>query len=1170
MTKWLLIGLIFCGLLNKVKAQQPALKQPATSKITSNLHRRYLPVTNYPLKLDSLSMVPGSLVISGIPDSVYHVDYVHSTITWVRKPNLDSVYAQYRLFPYQYNGVVQRLDYSKVMDKFIIQPSVYNKDKNAQEDFFNFGNITYNGSFGRAISFGNAQDAVVTSNLNLQISGWLADSIEIAAAITDNNIPIQPDGTTAQLSDFDQIYIQFRKKNWSLRMGDIDLRQTDNYFLSFYKRLRGGTFETTAKISDQGWNKTIFSGAVAKGTFNKNIIQGVEGNQGPYRLTGSNNELYFIVLAGTEKVYLDGGLLQRGEDQDYTINYNTAEVTFTPKHMITKDSRIQVEFEYSNQYYLNANLYLGDEAQINKNLKIRFGVFSNSDARNSPISQTLDAGRLKFLNQLGDSIQNAFYPVEPLDTGQNVSSILYRKIDTTYKAADGLITHDSIFVVSANPEYQLYNLAFSSVGPGLGNYVLNTQGLNGNVYTWVAPIGGVKQGQFEAAEFLVTPKTQQVITGGVDMRLSKESIATADFARSRYDINTLSTLDKGNDAGSATKFTFQNLHLLKSVLPKWVISSYLSYEYNDIRFAPLEPIRPVEFLRDWGLPLESPKANETFYKAAFKLTDTLKNEIHYELSGYNRNQDFSGIRNVLGHSLSLNGWHFNDQVSFTIDRGSINNGFLFLPSIDVSRTLKKLGNYTTGVNFSMEQNVQRSKATDSVSTDSYSFSIFQIYLKSPDKKPNKWGVSYFYRQDAYPYGQNLELANRSQNVNVFTELTKNKDEQVRINATYRSLQVVNANVSTQPADKSLLTRVEYSMHEWKSMITGNVLYEVGSGQEQKQNFTYVAVPTGTGQYAWIDLNGDGIQQLNEFVIAQFADQANYIRVFTPTDVYVKANYNTFNYSFTLNPRLLYGNRAVGFKKFMSNIILQTSLQLNQKELATGFVQLNPFKSPLDDTSLISRSTIFVNSLSYNKLNPMWGFDISSNRNVSKALLTYGYQTQSLITWNLRVRWNISKALLLNAILKTGTNYLFASNIDFDSSNYNIHQYSIAPDLSYTKNANLRIGVGYTYSPQINDPQFGGESSYSSSYDATVKYNLVQSTSVQAKFTLNNITYNGTTNTTVSYILLDGLLPGKNYIWSLDLTRKLGSFLELNINYEGRKPGEGPVIHTGRASLRAIL
>ena len=627
MTKWLLIGLIFCGLLNKGIAQKPGPKPTLPTKISSNLHRRYIPVQNGSQKLDSLSLVPGSLIITGIPDSLYQIDYIHSTITWKRKPNLDSVYITYRNFPYQYNGVVQRLDYSKVMDKFAIQPSVYSKDsKYAPDNFFNFGNITYNGSFGRAISFGNSQDAVVTSNLNLQISGYLADSIELAAAITDNNIPIQPDGTTAELSDFDQIYIQFKKKNWALRMGDIDLRQTDNYFLSFYKRLRGGSFETMTKFSDQSRNHFLFSGSVAKGKFNRNIFQGQEGNQGPYRLQGANNEIYFIVLAGTEKIYLDGVLLQRGEDQDYVINYNTAELSFTPRRMITKDSRIQVEFEYSNQYYLNVNLYLADEAQINKNIRLRFGVFSNSDARNSPIGQTLDAGRKKFLNELGDSINRAFYPVAPIDTGQGIGQTLYRKIDTVYKAANGLITHDSIYIVSSDHAYPLYNLSFTDVGQAQGNYVLSNQGLNGNVYQWVAPANGDRQGQFEAAEFLVTPKTQQVITGGVDYNVSKETIVSADIARSRYDVNTLSTKDKGNDAGTATKLTLKNLHFFHGTMPGWAISSYLNYEYNDIRFQSLEPIRPVEFLRDWGLPLQLPKANETFYKAAFQLTDPKKNE----------------------------------------------------------------------------------------------------------------------------------------------------------------------------------------------------------------------------------------------------------------------------------------------------------------------------------------------------------------------------------------------------------------------------------------------------------------------------------------------------------------------------------------------------------------
>ncbi|HEY8735342.1 MAG TPA: hypothetical protein VIL90_12305, partial [Puia sp.] len=198
------------------------------------------------------------------------------------------------------------------------------------------------------------------------------------------------------------------------------------------------------------------------------------------------------------------------------------------------------------------------------------------------------------------------------------------------------------------------------------------------------------------------------------------------------------------------------------------------------------------------------------------------------------------------------------------------------------------------------------------------------------------------------------------------------------------------------------------------------------------------------------------------------------------------------------------------------------------------------------------------------------FDVSNNTNVSKALLTYGYQTQTFKEWTLRTRWNISKSFLMNVILKDGSNYLFTNNTSLGNSNYNITHYSIAPDLSYTQRANLRITVGYSYNPQKNDLQYGGETSYSSAINTIIKYNLVQNTSLEAKFTLNDLRYSGTANTTVSYIMLDGLLPGKNYLWGLDLTKKLGSFLELNINYEGRKPGEGHVIHTGRASIRAVL
>lgn len=1111
------------------------------------------------LQIDTISIVPKTFSVAYISASDYRIDFVKAILYWKKKPIADSIIVTYRVFPFKLDAVAQRMSFDSVMNNFYVKPFEFNNGlTNAQRGIFDFGTLKAEGSLGRQIGFGNSQDAVVNSTLNLQLSGMLGDSIEIQAAITDNNIPIQPDGNTQQLNEFDQVYLQFKKKNWQLNLGDIDIRQNQSYFLNFYKRLQGISFQTVNRISKSITSKTLVSGSIAKGKFNRQIIEALEGNQGPYRLRGANNEFFFIVLANTERVFVDGQLLQRGEDQDYVINYNSAEITFTPKKMITKDSRIQVEFEYADRNYLNANLYLSQEFDLNEKLKIRIGAFNNNDAKNSQINQVLDAKQIQFLADLGDSIQRAFYPSAVIDTFA-ADRILYEKIYA------GL---DSFYQYSTNPALARYSLSFVDVKLGNGNYIPEFNGANGKVYRYVAPVAGIKQGQYEPVQILVTPKKQQVINLGIDYAINKNTFLKTEIASSNTDVNTFSAKDDGDDRGWAAKFQLGNEKIL-NVARKLQLSTGLDYEFVQKKFKPLERLRTVEFTRDWGLPLFTQPADESIIKATAGIRNKNNHSFSYQFINYHRSDNYNGFQNAVFHMANWKGWQLNNQFMIT-DFNTLNDKGAFLrPIIDLSKQLKKLNSWRLGLRYILEQNTVRDKINDTLIPVSFSFDSYSVYLKSDEQKQNRYGITFFTRSDKYPVGKNFIRGDRSLNLNLQTELLANPKRQFYLNTTFRKLQVYNAAVSKQKDDETILGRAEYVMNEWKGLLNGNVLYEVGAGQEQRRDFAYLEVPAGTGQYAWIDYNNDGVQQLNEFELAAFPDQAKFIRVLTPTNEFIKANYTTFNYSLTINPRsLLNRSDLKGMKNLLSKVILVTSLQTSKKSIAKGSFEFNPFKYDVNDTALVTLNTSLLNTLSFNRFSSKWGVDFSNRRNNGKSLLTYGYESRKLNEWLVKYRWNISRSFLLTVNGKKGSNALYTPQ--FANRNYQLSIYSAEPLLTYIRGTSFRLAAGYRYDNKKNKEVYGGEKSVSHSINIESKYNILQSGSLTGKFTFNNIDYNAVANSTVSYIMLDGLLPGKNFLWSLGFSKRLVNNLELNFLYDGRKAGTSKPVHIGRVGITALF
>ena len=381
-----------------------------------NIERFEVGVLDTTIYLANKFVIPSSEIIYGdsirlSPREDYDLHYSEGILVLRTKHSLDSLRGKSTILIY-YNSLPFSFRTSYSHRTFsILQDSTARRSGRipTSSTVSTFGNIfgdelQKSGSIFRGFSVGSNRELTLNSGFRLQFAGKLSSDVEILAALTDENTPIQPEGNTQTLQELDKVFVEIRGTDYEATLGDFYLDMTGGEFGTLSRKLQGAKGGGSYSSKGATASATVI-GASARGKYNSNQFAGIEGVQGPYRLVGKNQERNIIVIAGTEKVYVDGMQMIRGETNDYAIDYASSEITFSSKRLVTSASRIVVDFQYTDRAYTR-NFFAaeGKTNLFSEAVSLSVSYAREGDDQNAPIDISLSDSDKQILASAGSTI----------------------------------------------------------------------------------------------------------------------------------------------------------------------------------------------------------------------------------------------------------------------------------------------------------------------------------------------------------------------------------------------------------------------------------------------------------------------------------------------------------------------------------------------------------------------------------------------------------------------------------------------------------------------------------------------------------------------------------------------------------------------------------------------
>lgn len=1061
------------------------------------------------------------------------------------------------------------------------------------------------GSITRGVVAGSNRDVSVTSALRLSLEGEVSPGVTLRAALTDEDTPILPEGTTQQLSDLDRVYVEVDGPGVAARLGDVDLAFRGTEFAPLTRQVQGALVE--AAVPAAGFvtgGRVAASASAVRGRFRSQDLVPIEGVQGPYRLEGAAGEAFVVVVPGSERVYLDGRLLQRGEGADYTVDYGTGEVTFTPNRLVTAERRITVDFEYTAGGLARTLLATGGEVGLwpgaGGDARARLGarLYREADAAASALDLGLTEDDLRRIEEAGDA--DVLVPGEQrVPFSPESPFVLYTRRDTTVGGEPV-----RVFVPAQPSDADVFRVRFTRVGPGRGDYQRAGRARNGVLYEYVGP------GRGDAVPFRLLPRPAARTL--VDVAGEVEPVAGlqlfGEWARSVDDANTLSTIDDADDGAGASLVGLRiRPQGLAALGLGGVVSGEVRRRARADGFRPLDRVRDVEFNRRWNLAragtpfgsvLDSLGEDVTEGELRWALDEAAAVDVEagqLALGGFRSRRAAAAVRFGVPGGTSLGGLPtVAASAAFSGTSGTgpvadrLGTGAFREARVEVARPV---GAFLPALAVEHERREQRGGALpqDSLLSASYAFVAVRPGV-GVTAGGVEAGATVEWRRESEPLGPRGQPAPLADAARVLT-----------VEATARARPGPGAGLDARVAYRrkrygepfrllgredaeSVALRLSARAAPFGGAVAARAVYDALSERSPILQETYVLVGPDLGEFVWRDGEGepragepDGVAQVDEFFPETTPLEGAYLRTFVPSQELVPTIGVGLGLRLDVRPGGVFpgdGPLARAARAVALRTVVDVREQTRERDvlrvllLDPGVLQqagAGPAAGTVNGRFRVEQeATLFPDR-------PRLGGRLSASHAQTTARLAVGLEARRVQTARAEAYGPLGPAV--DVRLEAALERRRTESEAFASRTFDLRGVRLEPSATWTP----RPGLAVTLAPAVASrtdalaPPTRPAGALVVRVPVEVRWTRAGRFSASARAERADVRLRGAGGTgLVLFELTEGRGPGTSYLWGVDGQVGLTERLRATLIYDGRAPAGAPVIQTVRLQLSALF